>query len=321
MKRYIAIARPDHWIKNVFMLPGIIFAYIVGAKNYMQDYSWSAFLLRFLFGVVSLCLVASANYVINEYLDAQSDKFHPTKKERVGVKLGLNPKLVYTEYALLIVAGLGLAWLCGKNFFFISVFLLIMGFFYNVKPFRTKDVAYLDVLSESVNNAIRLAMGWFLLSEGFNAAQVAASPDFVSPVYPVSSLIIGYWMGGAFLMAVKRYSEYRFIDDKSTASLYRKSFKHYTENSLLLSSIFYGMISLFFVGIFIIKYRIEYIILIPFIAVLFCWYLWLGMKEDSVAQKPEKLYKQWKLFAFLLLMAAIGVVLSFVDIPVLDVLY
>ncbi len=28
------------------------------------------------------CLIASANYVINEWLDAEFDQFHPTKKVR-----------------------------------------------------------------------------------------------------------------------------------------------------------------------------------------------------------------------------------------------
>ncbi|MGI4737390.1 MAG: hypothetical protein ACRYG7_19665, partial [Janthinobacterium lividum] len=29
LKDYIAIARPDNWAKNVFMLPGVLFAFIV----------------------------------------------------------------------------------------------------------------------------------------------------------------------------------------------------------------------------------------------------------------------------------------------------
>lgn len=26
---YVAIARPDNWVKNVFMLPGMLFAYVL----------------------------------------------------------------------------------------------------------------------------------------------------------------------------------------------------------------------------------------------------------------------------------------------------
>ncbi len=285
------------------MLPGILFAFIVALHGVFLDIPGDFIQILFI-GIVSLCLVASANYVINEYLDAKTDQFHPTKKERVAVKLSLNPLLVAIEYVLLAVVGLSLAYLCGIRFFFASVFLLFMGILYNVRPIRTKDIAYVDVLSESINNAIRLAMGWFLIS-----------PD----TFPVSSLLFGYWMGGAFLMAVKRYSEYHFIGNSAIASSYRKSFKHYSEKSLLISSIFYGMLSLFFIGVFIIKYRIEYLILVALIDGLFCWYLWLGMGEDSVTQKPEKLYKEWKMFLYIGFIIAVGLLTSFVDIPFLHI--
>jgi hypothetical protein len=36
----------------------------------------------------------------------------------------------------------------------------MQGIFYNVRPMRTKDRAYLDVISESINNPLRLMIGW-----------------------------------------------------------------------------------------------------------------------------------------------------------------
>ena len=33
---------------------------------------------------------------------------------------------------------------------------------YNVKPFRFKDIVYLDVIIESLNNPIRF-LGWFIV--------------------------------------------------------------------------------------------------------------------------------------------------------------
>ena len=74
------------------------------------------------------------------------------------------------------------------------VALLTMGVAYNARPVRSKDRAYLDVLSEAVNNPLRFLLGWFALA------------PYVLP--PLSALL-AYWMGGAFLMAIKRYSEYR----------------------------------------------------------------------------------------------------------------
>ena len=135
------------------MIPGMVMAYM-----YYRVELNLGFFLQLLAAVVSTCFIASANYVINEWLDAEFDKHHPVKKNRPSVVKSLNPKIVYLEYALFAVAGLAIAIMLSKYFFLVSLLLLIMGFFYNVRPFRTKERAYLDVLSESVNNPIRFAL-------------------------------------------------------------------------------------------------------------------------------------------------------------------
>ena len=83
-------------------------------------------------------------------------------------------------------------------------------------------------------------------------------------------------------MGVKRYSEYRFINDPERAVLYRKSFQSYTEQTLLLSSFFYALLSSFFLAVFLIKYRIEFVLSFPAFALLFVWYLAIGMGCTTV---------------------------------------
>src|SRR5947199_10242381 len=77
LRAYIAIARPDHWIKNVFALFGTGAALIV----HREYIGWS-FLAPLLLGMAALCIVASSNYVINELLDAETDRKHPEKRFR-----------------------------------------------------------------------------------------------------------------------------------------------------------------------------------------------------------------------------------------------
>lgn len=300
MKDYIRIARPDHWIKNLFLFPGTLFALLLVGF----DGSWTQLVPLALLSLLCTCMIASANYVINEWLDAGFDRYHPTKKNRPVVQKNMSGRLVAVEYVLLAAAGLGTSLLVNLPFFFCEVWLLVMGVLYNVRPIRTKDVAYLDVLSESVNNAIRLLLGWFFVT-----------PDYLPPV----TIVIGYWMGGAFLMAIKRYAEYRMIGDKATAALYRKSFGQYTEESLLTSAFFYAMCSLFLCGIFIIKYKIELLLVIPLLCGLFCFYFHLSFKKDSSVQKPEKLYREKGLLIYLLILAAVFVIALFVRIPALEI--
>lgn len=298
MKKYIKIARPDHWVKNAFILPGIAIAILLTDYSFSMETVW-----KFLAGFLATCFIASANYVINEWLDAEFDKYHPTKKYRPVVSENMKFSLVMLEYAICIIIGIGLSLLVNIPFLLMEVWLLIMGVLYNVKPIRTKDIPYLDVLSESVNNMIRLLLGWFIITDGYQ---------------PPSSILIGYWFAGAFLMATKRFAEYRMIGDPETAGLYRKSFKHYTEQSLLISTFFYALTSTFFIGIFMIKYRIEYLIAMPFVFGLFCFYLAIAFKPDSAAQKPEKLYREKKLLAYIALLIVILILLTFVDIPALN---
>jgi len=296
---YWRIARTDHWIKNAFMLPGVAVG-LLFLRPPAGPLVWHVLL-----GLLSLCLLASANYTINEYLDAEFDRFHPVKKFRAGAMGLLEPKWVMAQYAGLAAAGAALAYLVGINFAIIGAILLLMGIVYNVRPFRTKDRAYLDVLSESVNNPLRLLMGWFAV---------------VNTGFPPSSTLLAYWMGGCFLMAIKRYAEYRSIDDRALAGLYRRSFQFYTEESLLVSAFFYAICSSFFLAVFLIKYRIELLLIFPLLSAMFSWYLAIGLKEDSAAQAPEHLFVEGRFLSFVLLIGAVSFLLFKVTIPPLHIL-
>lgn len=295
-RRYLAIARPDHWIKNIFMIPGIAVALVVAPVTP------SDLVVPLLIGTISLCLAASANYTINEYLDAAYDRFHPHKGSRPGALGLLDARLVAAQYLALILASVGLAAIVNAPFALSIAWLLVMGVIYNVPPIRTKDKAYLDTLSESINNPIRFLCGWFIVA-----------PEF----FPPSSVLLAYWMGGAFLMGVKRYSEYRGIRDHKRAALYRRSFAHYTEQSLLLSLFFYALCSAFFIGIFLIKYRVEFLLTTPLFAALFTLYLAIGMRKNSATQAPEKLYRETALIGLAAVTFVASIVLFFVDIPFL----
>ena len=306
LRDYLRIARPDHWIKNLFILPGVLAAVVLANESW----TWPSLLAKVMLALVATSLVASANYVINEWLDAKFDRFHPKKKNRPVVVAELRAFWVYVEYILLAIAGLTLSffvnWPLAPNPLFgaMGAWLFVMGILYNVEPFRTKDVPYLDVLSESVNNMIRLLMGWFTIAHS---------------TIPPCSLILGYWMCGAFLMGMKRFAEYRMIGDPERAGLYRKSFRRYSENMLAASSVCYALAATFLLGIFLVKYRVELIFSIPFLIGLFGKYTAIAWHEDSSAQKPEKLFRER---ALMLLSAAFFLSLIFglvVDMPWLEI--
>jgi decaprenyl-phosphate phosphoribosyltransferase len=292
---YVAIARPDHWFKNVFMLAGVLLALFCQA-----DVVISSAMIRLVVGFLATCIVASSNYVINEILDASMDQHHPVKYQRPIPAGRVSLPLAYAEWFLLGLLGLALAMTINWQFFASAVALLVMGLVYNVPPIRTKQLPYLDVLSESVNNPLRLLLGWFAVT---------------ARAVPPLSLLISYWMVGAFFMASKRFAEYRTIGDKEVATAYRSSFRYYDENRLLVSMFIYACGSALFLGVFIIRYHLELILLVPMIVGFFGYYLHVSLKDNSPVQNPERLYQERGLMIYLAICLVAFMVLMFVEIP------
>ncbi len=293
---YVQIARPDHWFKNVFMLAGVVLAIFYFFD--LAAFSW----LMLGIGLLSTCLVASSNYVINEILDAPTDRDHPVKCQR-PIPAGLvSLPVAYAEWLMLAAVGIGLAALVNPAFLGTATALWVMGLIYNIPPVRSKELPYVDVLSESVNNPLRLMLGWFI----------------VNPVaIPPLSLMISYWMIGAFFMASKRFAEYRSINDPAVAAAYRKSFDYYDDDRLLVSMFFYGSAAALLLGVFIVRYKLELLLSVPIIAGFFAMYMHVTLKPDSPVQNPERLYRERGLMIYLSICVVAFLGLMFVDIPAL----
>lgn len=298
---YIQIARPDHWFKNIFVLPGIV----LGFYFERLPLQWSL-VANVLTGLVCVCLVASSNYVLNEILDAPKDLFHPEKRFRPVPSGQVKLPLAWLEWILLAVAGLGLAFHLNWRFGVACALLWIAGCCYNVPPVRTKDLPYGDVLSESLNNPLRMAIGWY--STGFTG-------------HPPLSILLAYWMFGAFLMGMKRVAEFRTIGNPEVAGKYRKSFAYYNEERLIESLFFYGALFGMFSGVFIARYHVELVLAAPLVAYLMAYYMHLGFMPDSVVQKPEYLYRDKKLMALSVAAFLAFAILLLTEIPRFESLF
>jgi len=295
---YVQVMRVDHWFKNVLILPGVVLAYVLNARTPRPSD-----LPPLLLGLLAICLAASANYTINEIVDAPHDREHPDKSARAIPSGLVSVRWAYVQYLALLAAALAVASLLNTPFLLAVLFFVAMGVVYNVRPIRTKEVTYVDALTEAVNNPIRLALGWWMVD---------------AHTWPSLSLIAGYWMLGAFLMALKRYAEYRHIADAERAVRYRASFRHTDEVRLLVSAALYANAFHLFVGVFIAKFRVELILAIPFISLLAAYYMRIAFRTNSVVQYPEKLYREKKLMVMLIVTSMVTLAMLLIDIPVLD---
>jgi hypothetical protein len=73
--------------------------------------------------------------------------------------------------------------------------------------------------------------------------------------------------------------------------------------------------------VFIIRYHLELILLVPLIAGFFGYYLHIALKDNSPVQAPEKLYREWGLMFYLAFCLVSFVLLMFVHIPWLYTLF
>lgn len=301
-QEYLAIARLDHATKHVFILPGVLLAVL------LRGVQTDNLLAMAVLGTITAVAIASANYVINEFLDRESDRYHPTKSARSAVQHEMSGAIVFVEWLAFLTVGLVAAAAASPTMLIVAILFAGQGIVYNVRPLRSKDVAYLDVLSEAVNNPFRLMIGWAMIDPG---------------TLPPSSVILAYWFGGAFLMGSKRLSEYREIvasHGKDLLARYRRSFAGYTETSLTAAVLAYALLSAAFLAVFLIKYRIEYILVLPAIILLFAKYLALSMAPGSTAQKPERLFRERGLMVLVALVTGLFALFTFIDVPQLEAL-
>ena len=93
-------ARPKQWLKNLLVVAA------PGAAGVLTDPDQ---ILRTAVAFVALCLAASGTYFLNDALDVDADREHPTKRNRPVASGQISVRLAKVMALVLLVAGLGVA--------------------------------------------------------------------------------------------------------------------------------------------------------------------------------------------------------------------
>ena len=294
------MSRIDHWPKNILVLPGYFFALNLSNQNIISILNLKNLFLI----IVSACFASSANYILNEFVDARTDAHHPAKKNRAAVIHTFSPIKIAAVYFAWVISSMALISFSKMGMVLVIIY-LILGLLYNIRPIRLKDLPFIDIICESANNPIRLMLGW-----------VSAASD-TAPL----TLVIGFWCIGGFLMGAKRHSELiqlSLILEKSKITEYRKSFSVYTIHNLFFFSNILAYLSIISFSIFSIKYNTMFIF---FTVIVAFWIVDYGSQvniPDSMLQNPEKLIKSRKNFFYASMVVVSFFVAQFIDFDLIN---
>ena len=267
---YLRPLRFDHWIKNLVVPVGSLLA-LAARRAYPDLGDVGAILLAF---VVS-GLVSSVNYAVNEVLDAPFDALHPTKRDRPipSGRVRVGPLLVLTAAVALLAFGLA-GWLLPPGVLLGAAALFVAGLAYNLPPFRLKDWPYLDAVTESLTNPIRIGIGWYA----------------VGSEAPPGLLLVAVWAFGAFLMTGKRLAELRLLGDR--AARYRPTFRAYSVTWLFVIQLLHAVVGFVVLTRLVATQRPEVLRGLPLVAVLLGWAFKMTFEPESPLIDPEHLYRR-----------------------------
>jgi len=96
----LQLLRPHHWVKNGFVLAGLLFGHAWDQPGYVA---------AALAATLAFCLAASAVYAFNDALDAERDRGHPDKNGRPVARGAVSAAAALGIAAALAAAALGIA--------------------------------------------------------------------------------------------------------------------------------------------------------------------------------------------------------------------
>ncbi len=173
LKALLKTMRPRQWMKNAFVLAPLIFD--------RQLFNLNA-LLHAVAGMLLFGLLSGAVYIINDILDVEADRKHPTKRNRPIASGRLPIRTAIIAVVILVVITFPSAYLLSPAFALISAIYFVVNLAYSSK---LKHIPLLDVLILASGYVLRVGAGVTLI-------QVERFSPWLYVVTTLFSLYLGF---------------------------------------------------------------------------------------------------------------------------------
>ena len=192
----IKLLRPQQWYKNV-----VIFAAMFFSANLLNIGQLKLTIL----GFISLCLISSTNYIINDIIDCKEDKKHPEKKKR-PIASGAIKKWQAIIIAIITFSfAMYNAFYLTEGFFYIIIALFVMTQLYSL---FLRNEPFLDIILIGINFVLRAISGTFLINTE------------ISPWLIICAFFLALFLGFG-----KRIADLKILGEK--AKEHKKVFLYY----------------------------------------------------------------------------------------------
>jgi decaprenyl-phosphate phosphoribosyltransferase len=183
----IRLARPKQWIKNVLVVAA------PGAAGVLTEPEAA---LDTAIAFVCFCLVASSTYYLNDALDAEADRVHPTKRSRPVASGAVSVRTAKVGAGVLAIAAIALSFVARPQ-----LALVLLGYLALTVAYSTwlKHEAVLDLAAVAAGFVLRTIAGGV-------AVGVEISPWFL--------IVAG--AGSFFMVTGKRHAELLELGDDAT---------------------------------------------------------------------------------------------------------
>lgn len=288
----LRLLRPKQWTKNLLVFAALIFAHEYGDPMKVELTIVAFF---------ALCFFSSSVYALNDVLDAESDRAHPTKRNRPIAARELSSTQGVMVSIIVLTVGTLLGAFVGPNFVAGLFGYLLLQMLYN---FWLKSVPVVDVMVISTGFVLRAALG---------AVAITA--------YISGWLLFCTGMLALLLATAKRRHEFRLQGDDRGAS--RSALLGYSQASLDSMVVFSAAVAAIAYGIYAIESDTarlypSLILTVPFVLFGVLRYMFLTFAKEEGGEPESVLLTDWQILAAVVLfLVAAFYALSGQEVPLL----
>lgn len=262
----LRLLRPKQWVKNGFLLAPLVFA-----TKFRDPDAW----ILSLSALGLFCLGSSVVYILNDLLDAASDREHPVKRVTRPIAAGaISPAQAWCMLVILEAIALSAAW-CMTDVVLVLIAYQMVNVFYSAK---LKHVAIVDL---------------FCVAGGFVLRVYAGA---VAIHVPLSAWMLNTtWCLALYMATIKRRQELRSQGDQARAVL-----KQYSVELLDHLSLIAAVCAIAFYGLFTLTVRPELGMTVPLVLAGFYRYQYMVTRHEGGESPTDLIWQDLPLILIVL---------------------